>query len=397
MYLEHFGLTDTPFGISPGMAYFFSDANRGEILDALIDSVSSIDGIVKVSGETGSGKTTLCQMLIERLPKHIQTIYLANPDLSLEEILAEIAKALDLKIGSAPVDTVLQSIRNKLVEKARQGKRVVVLVDDAHAMPLKTLEELHLLYNMQFGSFKLLQIILFGQAEFDDKLDQPGMRELKDRIVHHFRLQPLSSNDLENYLTFRMRAAGYSGPHLFSPNAIELIADLSKGLMHRINILADRSLLAAFAEGTHKIEARHVQKAMHDNKFKPPSRSMPGKKLLIASVAAALLLIGPTAWRAYDKSQVFQQHKGGDPSPPPPPTHANATQQTTPFAQPTNIATNPAIAPPAPAVSGPTPKSDNGTTRVVAMASTTLIDTPPVESGRLKLRLDMNLTFPRHK
>ncbi len=398
MYLEHFGLADTPFSISPDMAYFFAGANRGEILDALVDSVSSIDGIIKVSGEAGSGKTTLCRMLIERLPKHIQTIYLANPDLSREGMLAEIADALGLNIAGERVGIILQSISNKLVEKARHGKRILVLVDDAHAMPLNTLEELRLLYNMQFGSFKLLQIILFGQAQLNDKLDQPNMRQLKDRVVHHFRLQSLSSSDLENFLMFRMRAAGYHGPNLFSPNAIELIADFSKGLMHRVNILADKSLSAAFAEGTHKIEARHVQKAMHDSKFSLPSRSLLGRKLTLAGVIAALLLIGSTAWWAYDKRPVFQQHERADLSSTALPTYATAKQQSNPFAQPTGTATSPAIAPAAPGLSGPAPKSGNTATSLVTAAPPPAsIGTSPVESGQLKLRLDMNLTFPRHR
>ena len=121
-------------------------------------------------------------------------------------------------------------------------------------MPLDTLEELRLLYNLQVGNSKLLQIVLFGQPELNAKLDQPNMRQLKDRIVHHFNMQPLSRNILESYLMFRMRAAGYHGPDIFSPSAVKLIADASNGLMRRVNILADKSLLAAFVEDTHYIE-----------------------------------------------------------------------------------------------------------------------------------------------
>src|SRR3989338_1195360 len=170
MYLEHFGLDEPPFRITPVTVFFFSGANRGEILDALIYSLSEAEGIVKVSGEVGSGKTMLCRMLLERLPEHVETIYLANPSLSREEMLYAIADALGLSID---------------------GKRVGILVDEAHAMPLDTLEELRLLYNLQVGNDKLLQIILFGQPELNAKLDQPNMRQLKDRIVHHFHMQPL--------------------------------------------------------------------------------------------------------------------------------------------------------------------------------------------------------------
>lgn len=295
MYLEHFGLNEPPFRITPVTVFFFSGANRGEILDALIYSLSEAEGIIKVSGEVGSGKTMLCRMLLERLPKHIETIYLANPSLSREEMLYAIADGLGLSIAGERVGVIMHNIQNKLEEKSREGKRVVVLVDEAHAMPPDTLEELRLLYNLQVGNFKLLQIILFGQPELNAKLDQPNMRQLKDRIVHHFHMQPLSRNILESYLMFRMRAAGYHGPNIFSPNAVKLIADASNGLMRRANILADKSLLAAFVEDTYYIKAHHVQAAMRDSELKP-ARALPGKKLMMGGAAAALLLIGLAAW-----------------------------------------------------------------------------------------------------
>jgi len=302
MYLEHFGLSEPPFRITPITVFFFSGANRGEILDALIYSLSEAEGIIKVSGEVGSGKTMLCRMLLEKLPEHIETIYLANPSLSREEMLYAIADALGLRIDGERVGVIMHNIQNKLEEKAREGKRVVVLVDEAHAMPLDTLEELRLLYNLQVGNSKLLQIILFGQPELNAKLDQPNMRQLKDRIVHHFHMQPLSRNVLESYLMFRMRAAGYHGPGIFSPDAVKLIASASNGLMRRVNILADKSLLAAFVEDTHDIKARHVQAAMRDSELKP-ARTRPGKKLLVGGAVAALLLAGLVAWWALDKQQ----------------------------------------------------------------------------------------------
>jgi type II secretory pathway predicted ATPase ExeA len=295
MYLEHFGLNEPPFRITPITVFFFSGANRGEILDALIYSLSEAEGIIKVSGEVGSGKTMLCRMLLEKLPAHIETIYLANPSLSREEMLYAIADALGLRIAEERVGVIMQNIQNKLEEKSREGKRVVVLVDEAHAMPLDTLEELRLLYNLQVGDSKLLQIILFGQPELNAKLDQPNMRQLKDRIVHHFHMQPLSRNILENYMMFRMRAAGYHGPNIFSPGAIKLIASASNGLMRRVNILADKSLLAAFVEDTHNIEARHVQAAMRDSELKP-ARTLTARKLLAGSAAAALLLSALAVW-----------------------------------------------------------------------------------------------------
>jgi len=336
MYLEHFGLTEPPFRITPVTVFFFSGANRGEILDALIYSISEVEGIIKVSGEVGSGKTMLCRMLLEKLPGHIETIYLANPSLSREEMLYAIADGLGLNIDGERVGIIMRNIQNKLEEKAREGKRIVVLVDEAHAMPLDTLEELRLLYNLQVGNAKLLQIVLFGQPELNAKLDQPNMRQLKDRIAHHFHMQPLSRSNLENYLMFRMRAAGYHGPNIFSPNAIKLIANASNGLMRRVNILADKSLLAAFVEDTHNIEAHHVEAAIRDSELSF-ARKLPDKKLLWGSAIAAVLLIGLTAWWALDKPRTFlQQTQGKSPTlatataaPVPAPVSAMAEIQTT--------------------------------------------------------------------
>lgn len=303
MYLEHFGLNEQPFKITPVTEFFFSGANRKEILEALIYSISEVEGIIKVSGEVGSGKTMLCRMLLEQLPKHIEPIYLANPSLSREEMLYAIADALDLNVEHERIGVMMQNIQNKLEAKARDGKRVVVLVDEAHAMPIDTLEELRLLYNLQVGSFKLLQIVLFGQPELNSKLDQPNMRQLKDRIVHNFHMQPLSRDILENYLMFRMRKAGYHGPNIFSPGAIKLIADASVGLMRRANVLADKSLLAAFVEDTHSIEAKHVQAAMRDSELSPQAH-LPNKKLIyVASASVVAILLAWLGWTLLGKPQ----------------------------------------------------------------------------------------------
>ena len=301
MYLEHFGLNEPPFRITPVTEFFFSGANRGEILDALIYSITEVEGIVKVTGEVGSGKTMLCRMLLEKLPANIETIYLANPSLSREEMLYAIADGLGLNIDGERVGIIMQNIQNRLEEKAHEGKRVVVLVDEAHAMPPDTLEELRLLYNLQVGNAKLLQLILFGQPELNAKLDQPNMRQLKDRIVHHFNMQPLSRANLESYLMFRMRAANYHGPNVFSQKAVKLIAAASHGLMRRVNVLADKSLLAAFIENTHNIEVRHVEAAMRDSELKPVSL-LHGKELLVGVVIAALVVAALAIWWALEKS-----------------------------------------------------------------------------------------------
>ena len=293
MYLEHFGLDGSPFKITPVTDFFFPGANRGEILDALIYAITDSEGIIKVTGEVGSGKTMLCRMLLERLPPQMENVYLANPSLSREEMLYAIADGLGLNLEGQRVNIIMQTLQNLLEQKSAAGKRVVVLVDEAHAMPLDTLEELRLLYNLQLGDRKLLQIVLFGQPELNDKLSQPNMRQLKDRIVHHFSMLPLSKSVVESYLLFRMRTAGYRGPNIFSTAAVNLIGSASNGLMRRVNILADKSLLAAFVENTHNIEVRHVQAAIRDSELSPTRAWHKDKGVLaIAGTLAALLLAG---------------------------------------------------------------------------------------------------------
>ncbi len=293
MYLEYFGLDVPPFKITPVTDFFFSGANRGEILDALIYALIESEGIIKVTGEVGSGKTMLCRMLLERLPQQVENVYLANPSLSREEMLYAIADGLGLNLEGQRVNVIMQTLQNLLAQKAAEGKRVVVLVDEAHAMPLDTLEELRLLYNLQLGDHKLLQIVLFGQPELNYKLEQPNMRQLKDRIVHHFTMLPLSKSVIESYLLFRMRAAGYRGPNVFSLAATNLIGKASQGLMRRVNILADKSLLSAFVEGTHNIEVRHVQAAINDSELSPRQTWRNRRTVAMAggiALSAALLI-----------------------------------------------------------------------------------------------------------
>ena len=272
MYLEHFGLNEQPFKITPVTDFFFPGANRAEILDALLYAITESEGIIKITGEVGSGKTMLCHMLLERFPDKIEAVYLANPSLSREEMLYAIADGLKLDLEGQRVNVILQTLQNHLEMKTSEGKRVVILVDEAHAMPLETMEELRLLYNLQVGNHKLLHIVLFGQPELNEKLNQPNMRQLKDRIIHHFSMLPLSQNIIESYLLFRMRTAGYRGPTPFSASAAALIGKASQGLMRRVNILADKSLLAAFVENTHNVEVRHVQAAIRDSELSPKSR-----------------------------------------------------------------------------------------------------------------------------
>ncbi|MDX2217780.1 MAG: AAA family ATPase [Burkholderiales bacterium] len=273
IYLEHFGFREAPFRITPHTEFFFAGANRGETLEALIYAITSGEGIVKVVGEVGSGKTMLCRVLMERLPETVETIYLVVPSLSRDEMLAVVAGDLGIDTQGSNTTKVIRALQTKLIEIHEQGKQVVALIDEAHAMPMETLEEIRLLSNLETSQHKLMQIVLFGQPELDQHLAQPHMRQLKERITHSFNLLPLPARDIKDYLGFRLRAAGYKGPDLFSKEALALIAEASEGLTRRINIYADKTLLAAYAEGTHTITADHARAAINDTQIVAPATS----------------------------------------------------------------------------------------------------------------------------
>ncbi len=292
MYLSHFGLNEPPFRITPHTEFFFSGANRGATLEALLYAITHDEGIVKVTGEVGSGKTMLCRVLIERLPKSVETIYLANPSLSRDEILHVIAADLQVESRGERVTILLRALQERLIKLYAAGRRVVVLIDEAHAMPIETLEEIRLLSNLESNRHKLLQIVLFGQPELDQHLALPNMRQLKERITHSFKLEPLVRSDVESYVDFRMRAAGYRGPNVFAPPAMKLISQSSQGLTRRINILADKSLLAAFADGTHQVTAKHARAAVRDSEFGGARRVVPNAWWFVAAGLAAGLLVG---------------------------------------------------------------------------------------------------------
>jgi type II secretory pathway predicted ATPase ExeA len=290
MYLEHFGLKEPPFRITPHTDFFFQGANRGATLEALLYAITHDEGIVKVSGEVGSGKTMLCRVLMERLPAMVETIYLANPSLSRDEILFAIGDELKLQLDNDRATRVIRSLQEHLLRLFAEGRRVVVLVDEAHAMPDETLEEIRLLSNLESNRHKLLQIVLFGQPELDEHLDTAGMRQLKERVTHSFRLEPLVRSDIESYVDFRMRAAGYRGPKVFGRDAIRLLARASQGLTRRINILADKALLAAFARGTHAVTAAEVRRAVRDSEFYRARSGVQRLRVGAAALAAGLIL-----------------------------------------------------------------------------------------------------------
>ena len=330
MYLEHFGLTEAPFRITPHTDFFFEGANRGATLEALLYAITHDEGIVKVSGEVGSGKTMLCRVLMERLPESVETIFLANPSLSRDEIMFTLADELKVNLATNRVSAVMRALQEHLIGLYSQGRQVVVLIDEAHAMPAETLEEIRLLSNLESNRHKLLQIVLFGQPELNEVLNRTEMRQLKERITHNFTLEPLVRADVAQYINFRMRTAGYKGPDIFSPSALKRIASASLGLTRRINILCDKALLAAFAGNTHQITVAHVKAAIRDAEFR--GSPMPRLGYWLGGAAATLLIAGAgVAYYQLDgASQVDKPAAVPAVTPPPPPTPAPAQEPPAP-------------------------------------------------------------------
>lgn len=268
MYYDYFGLKQPPFKITPDTSLFFPGGNRGAVLEALVYAVVSGEGIVKVVGEVGSGKTMLCRMLQEELPDSVEIVYLANPSLSPENILHAIAFELNLSI--TPESTRLQvmhTLQQYLLEKHSADQQVVVFVEEAQSMPIATLEEIRLLSNLETRQNKLLQIILFGQPELDEMIAQREIRQLKERITYSFQLHPFKINDINDYLNTRLRACGFRSGEMFNKAAVRKIRRYSKGLVRRINILADKSMLAAYASNKKRVTAAHVKQAARDSEF----------------------------------------------------------------------------------------------------------------------------------
>ena len=290
IYLDHFGLREAPFRITPHTEFFFVGASRGATLEALIYAITRDEGIVKVSGEVGSGKTMLCRMLLERLPDDVTTVYLANPLLSRDEILYAIADELQAPLPESRSHLLLRALQERLIEIYAAGRQVVVMIDEAHAMPAETLEAIRLLSNLESNRHKLLHLVLFGQPELDAQLRRPELRPLKERITHNFALEPLRRSDIASYLMFRLRAAGYRGPDLFTAAAIERISKASEGLTRRINILAYKSLLAAFADGRHLIDKKQVDTAIRDAQFNALGNDWTRHRRWLAGVAALLVV-----------------------------------------------------------------------------------------------------------
>lgn len=265
MYLlDHFGLTQVPFGITPDTEFIYPSRSHLEGLNLLHFALQSGEGFVKVVGEVGAGKTLLCRNFLAELGKEWKAAYLPNPQLEPRAFLREVADDLGAAGGEPEAANLVKRLNRRLLDLARAGKKVVICIDEAQTMPRLTLESLRLLSNLETEKRKLLHIVLFGQPELDEMLDAYSARQLKQRIAFQYRLEKLDAAEIEDYLDRRLRVAGYKGKPLFDARAVRALARASGCTPRLINILAQKALLAAFGEGVKRVEARHIKAAAAD-------------------------------------------------------------------------------------------------------------------------------------
>jgi MSHA biogenesis protein MshM len=269
MYLGHFGLREMPFGITPDTTFTYACNAHQEAINTLMVAVANGEGFMKITGEVGTGKTLLCRRFLGMLGPRFVSAYIPNPYLEPRALLLALADELAITLerdGDQPWDQhrLVKGLTGALLEHAAAGRQVVVCLDEAQAMPDESLEALRLLTNLETEKRKLLQVVLFGQPELDTRLAQPSVRQLRQRITFEYRLAALNRRELDFYLSHRLRVAGYRAERLFAERAVAKLHRITLGVPRLANIVAHKSLLLAFGEGVHRVEAHHVAAAAVD-------------------------------------------------------------------------------------------------------------------------------------
>lgn len=270
MYLEHFGLREPPFSLTPDTSFIFASATHQEALNTLLVAARGGEGFIKIVGEVGNGKTLLCRKFLatlsaDKTAARFVTAYIPNPYLDPRSLLLALAGEFRIEVAST-IDQhhLLKALTLALLNFAREGKRVLVCLDEAQAMPLESLEVLRLLTNLETEKRKLMQVVLFGQPELDERLTHNSVRQLRQRISFQYRLRGLRKDELHRYLRHRLQVAGYSGEPPFRRSAVATLHYATRGTPRLVNILAHKALLLAYGEGLRQVTSRHLHRAISD-------------------------------------------------------------------------------------------------------------------------------------
>ncbi len=294
MYKEFFGLEDIPFTLTPDPRFIVFTPSYNEVLASLYYGLENAKGLVVLTGEVGTGKTTALRWILRRLDSSVLAAYVFNPRLSIDEFYHHVTQMLGIKDWTNKAE-LLQVMGKVLEERHRRGLRTVLIIDEAHELSDYVLEEIRLLMNFESDNAKHLQIVLTGQPELREKLNQPNLRQLKQRVALRCKMHALPSTDeVERYITERLLIAGSDQPNVFTPGAIDFIFQCSEGIPRQINNLCDNSMLAAYAAGE-QIISRHVIEEVADNLDLLPRNDVLAGNEQSANVASSGRVLTPEA------------------------------------------------------------------------------------------------------
>lgn len=265
MYLKHFGMHDLPFAITPDTSYFYNYGSYQEALNVLLVALRSGEGFIKISGEVGTGKTLLCRKVLNTLQGDFVTAYLPNPCLTPAGLRMALADELGVQYArNMGQHRILKLINDRLIEFNAEGKKVVLFIDEAQALPDDSMEALRLLTNLETEKNKLLQVVLFGQPELDERLEQKKLRQLRQRITFSQEIETIDVAGIEGYLAHRLLVAGYHGKPLFNHDVVVSLHRISQGVPRVINVLAHKMLMVAYGQGASTVNKTHLQLAAED-------------------------------------------------------------------------------------------------------------------------------------